>query len=139
MPHPNSFRYRSSPKAVCKGSPEEHASFQDPEKFLELGGRRGKQIQVLTDGTYTDPCLIKRHGQLLGRLEAGKRQGPARQNAGRGLLGLSAVLFHGKFDEPPDDRRDLGPRRGLPRREGVAGPAFYEARFPAVGGRFTRP
>ncbi|MDD3137917.1 MAG: SPFH domain-containing protein [Lachnospiraceae bacterium] len=31
---------------------EEHASFQDPEKFLALGGRRGKQIQVLTDGTY---------------------------------------------------------------------------------------
>ncbi len=31
---------------------EEHASFQDPEKFLELSGRRGKQIQVLTDGTY---------------------------------------------------------------------------------------
>lgn len=31
---------------------ETHASFQDPEKFLELGGRRGKQIQVLTDGTY---------------------------------------------------------------------------------------
>ncbi len=31
---------------------EAHASFQDPEKFLELGGRRGKQIQVLTDGTY---------------------------------------------------------------------------------------
>ncbi len=31
---------------------EDHASFQDPEKFLELGGRRGKQIQVLTDGTY---------------------------------------------------------------------------------------
>ncbi|MDF2632843.1 MAG: band 7 protein [Caproiciproducens sp.] len=31
---------------------EGHASFQDPEKFLEAGGRRGKQIQVLTDGTY---------------------------------------------------------------------------------------
>jgi Uncharacterized protein conserved in bacteria len=31
---------------------EDHASFQDPEKFLELNGRRGKQIQVLTDGTY---------------------------------------------------------------------------------------
>ena len=30
----------------------EHSNFQDPEKFLELGGRRGKQIQVLTDGTY---------------------------------------------------------------------------------------
>jgi uncharacterized membrane protein YqiK len=29
---------------------EEHASFQDPEKFLQLNGRRGKQIQVLTDG-----------------------------------------------------------------------------------------
>ncbi len=31
---------------------EEHASFQDPEMFLKLNGRRGKQIQVLTDGTY---------------------------------------------------------------------------------------
>ena len=31
---------------------EGHASFQDPEMFLKLGGRRGKQIQVLTDGTY---------------------------------------------------------------------------------------
>ena len=31
---------------------EEHSSFQDPEKFLELNGSRGKQIQVLTDGTY---------------------------------------------------------------------------------------
>lgn len=31
---------------------EDHSSFQDPEKFLELGGRRGKQLQVLTDGTY---------------------------------------------------------------------------------------
>ena len=30
----------------------EHASFQDPEKFLEIGGKRGKQLQVLTDGTY---------------------------------------------------------------------------------------
>lgn len=31
---------------------EGHSSFQDPEKFLELGGRRGKQLHVLTDGTY---------------------------------------------------------------------------------------
>jgi len=31
---------------------EGHSSFQDPEKFLELGGSRGKQISVLTDGTY---------------------------------------------------------------------------------------
>jgi uncharacterized membrane protein YqiK len=31
---------------------EGHASFQDPEKFLELDGKRGKQLQVLTDGTY---------------------------------------------------------------------------------------
>ncbi|MHB1484302.1 MAG: SPFH domain-containing protein [Saccharofermentanales bacterium] len=29
-----------------------HSSFQDTEKFLELGGLRGKQLQVLTDGTY---------------------------------------------------------------------------------------
>jgi len=30
----------------------DHSNFQDPEKFLDLGGRRGKQIRVLTDGTY---------------------------------------------------------------------------------------
>lgn len=29
-----------------------HASFQDPEQFLSEGGCRGKQLQVLTDGTY---------------------------------------------------------------------------------------
>lgn len=32
--------------------PRSHGCFQDPEKFLELGGRRGKQLQVLTDGTF---------------------------------------------------------------------------------------
>jgi uncharacterized membrane protein YqiK len=30
----------------------DHNYFQDPEIFLELGGRRGKQLQVLTDGTF---------------------------------------------------------------------------------------
>ena len=30
----------------------DHNYFQDPEVFLELGGRRGKQLQVLTDGTF---------------------------------------------------------------------------------------
>jgi len=29
-----------------------HNNFQSPEAFLALGGRRGKQLQVLTDGTY---------------------------------------------------------------------------------------
>ena len=29
-----------------------HSNFQDPEKFLALGGNRGKQLRVLTDGTY---------------------------------------------------------------------------------------
>jgi uncharacterized membrane protein YqiK len=29
-----------------------HNYFQDVESFLALGGRRGKQLQVLTDGTY---------------------------------------------------------------------------------------
>lgn len=29
-----------------------HNSFQDPEKFLAAGGRRGRQLQVLTEGTY---------------------------------------------------------------------------------------
>ena len=30
----------------------DHNYFQDPEAFLELGGHRGKQLQVLTDGTF---------------------------------------------------------------------------------------
>ena len=29
-----------------------HNNFQDPERFLTAGGMRGKQYQVLTDGTY---------------------------------------------------------------------------------------
>jgi uncharacterized membrane protein YqiK len=29
-----------------------HNNFQDPEKFLSAGGRRGRQMQVLVDGTY---------------------------------------------------------------------------------------
>jgi uncharacterized membrane protein YqiK len=37
---------------IASSTGEAHSSFQDPEKFLELGGRRGKQLQVLTDGTY---------------------------------------------------------------------------------------
>ncbi len=34
------------------GSPKNHNNFQDPENFLRAGGRRGKQYQVLVDGTY---------------------------------------------------------------------------------------
>ena len=30
----------------------DHNYFQDPEAFLHLGGKRGKQLQVLTDGTF---------------------------------------------------------------------------------------
>ncbi|MBN7575071.1 band 7 protein [Clostridium sp. 2-1] len=29
-----------------------HSNFQEPEKFLAAGGRKGKQMQVLTDGVY---------------------------------------------------------------------------------------
>ena len=29
-----------------------HNCFQDPEKFLRAGGRRGRQLQVLVEGTY---------------------------------------------------------------------------------------
>lgn len=29
-----------------------HNNFQDPEAFLAFGGKRGKQLQVLTDGTF---------------------------------------------------------------------------------------
>jgi len=33
-------------------SKENHDNFQDPERFLAAGGKRGKQYQVLVDGTY---------------------------------------------------------------------------------------
>jgi uncharacterized membrane protein YqiK len=29
-----------------------HNSFQDPERFLAAGGLRGRQLQVLVEGTY---------------------------------------------------------------------------------------
>lgn len=38
---------------VVGASPDaSHDSFQDPEKFLAAGGRRGRQFQVLVEGTY---------------------------------------------------------------------------------------
>jgi uncharacterized membrane protein YqiK len=38
--------------ADANGAGATHNYFQDPEAFLALGGRRGKQLQVVTDGTY---------------------------------------------------------------------------------------
>src|SRR5688572_8527577 len=35
-----------------KAANGDHNYFQDPELFLALGGKRGKQLQVLTDGTF---------------------------------------------------------------------------------------
>ena len=35
-----------------RGDDKDHNYFQDAEAFLSLGGRRGKQLQVLTDGTF---------------------------------------------------------------------------------------
>ena len=29
-----------------------HNTFQDPERFLKAGGMRGRQLQVLVEGTY---------------------------------------------------------------------------------------
>jgi len=34
------------------GDASYHNNFQDPEAFLKAGGRRGRQYQTLTDGTY---------------------------------------------------------------------------------------
>lgn len=41
-----------APEALDPEGGRGHNYYQDPERFLELGGRRGKQLQVLTDGTY---------------------------------------------------------------------------------------
>jgi regulator of protease activity HflC (stomatin/prohibitin superfamily) len=40
-----------APEVKATGGPD-HNYFQDPEAFLALGGKRGKQLQVLTDGTF---------------------------------------------------------------------------------------
>jgi uncharacterized membrane protein YqiK len=41
-----------APEVKGPNGGRDHNYFQDPEAFLELGGRRGKQLQVLTDGTF---------------------------------------------------------------------------------------
>jgi uncharacterized membrane protein YqiK len=40
-----------APEVKATGG-QDHNYFQDPEAFLALGGKRGKQLQVLTDGTF---------------------------------------------------------------------------------------
>ena len=41
-----------APEVRPKAGERDHNYFQDCEAFLTLGGRRGKQLQVLTDGTF---------------------------------------------------------------------------------------
>lgn len=41
-----------APAIVADSRGRDHNYFQDPETFLGLHGRRGKQLQVLTDGTF---------------------------------------------------------------------------------------
>lgn len=42
-----------APPVGHDGNPaHDHNNFQDPETFLAVGGRRGRQYQTLTDGTY---------------------------------------------------------------------------------------
>jgi uncharacterized membrane protein YqiK len=41
-----------APEVHAAPGQKDHDCFQDPEALLALGGRRGKQLQVLTDGTY---------------------------------------------------------------------------------------
>jgi uncharacterized membrane protein YqiK len=41
-----------APEVKSPDGARDHNYFQDPEAFLALGGRRGKQLQVLTDGTF---------------------------------------------------------------------------------------
>ena len=41
-----------APEVQPAAGQKDHNYFQDPEAFLAMGGRRGKQLQVLTDGTF---------------------------------------------------------------------------------------
>lgn len=38
--------------AGTAATPRAHDNFQDPEAFIALGGQRGRQLEVLVDGTY---------------------------------------------------------------------------------------
>jgi len=40
------------PVGTESGDPNDHSNYQDIERFLRAGGRRGRQYAVLTDGTY---------------------------------------------------------------------------------------
>ena len=42
----------SSERTGSRTQSHDHNNFQDPESFLAAGGRRGRQYQTLTDGTY---------------------------------------------------------------------------------------
>jgi uncharacterized membrane protein YqiK len=41
-----------APAVGGDGNENGHNYFQDPERFIKVGGCRGKQLQVLTDGTF---------------------------------------------------------------------------------------
>ncbi len=41
-----------APEIVAPAGETDHNYFQDTERFLQLGGKRGRQLQVLTDGTF---------------------------------------------------------------------------------------
>ena len=41
-----------APEIVAAPGEPDHNYFQDTERFLALGGKRGRQLQVLTDGTF---------------------------------------------------------------------------------------
>ncbi len=53
-----------------------HNSFQDPEKFLAAGGRRGRQEQVLVEGTY---YINRLFATRRGRGQDGDRDRPCRR------------------------------------------------------------
>lgn len=38
--------------SIIQGGERSHDNFQDPESFIALGGQRGRQLEVLVDGTY---------------------------------------------------------------------------------------
>lgn len=51
-PTPDKFAIIAPIVAEDVNDPNYHNNFQEPEKFLAAGGRKGKQMQVITDGVY---------------------------------------------------------------------------------------
>src|SRR5262249_48268544 len=75
-----------------------HNNFQNAERFLAAGGRRGRQLQVLVDGTYYLNCLFTTVEMIAKTIVEGGNVGVVVWYAGEAGADLSGVEYkHGEL------------------------------------------